>query len=231
MTGSDEKLPRAWFTPCGHEDFWAAPSTYGLIPFEGLPALDSSSQNGGFSWLPERPPDDCPLQFEQFERNVGKTLEKLTRDAAAMDVQLPESFLTFMSDPDIHSRVPTNTACYLDLSNRLIEIDGRSDAKLLRFMNDQQCVLLWYLYLQVGSPVSVVFADPQWSDEAPGDTLDDVITPTNLTVCAESFEEFIFRFWIENAIWFALYEKRELSEPQEAYRQAAAGWTPKHQAT
>jgi hypothetical protein len=147
-----------------------------------------------------------------------------------MGVELPEAFRAFMSNPEIHTRIPTNTACYLDLSSRLIAIDGSSDAKLLRFMNDQQCVLNWYLYLQADRSVSVVLADPEWQDEAPGDTLDDIITPTNLTICANSFEEFVYRFWLENTIWFALVGKRELDEWQEAYRRAAASWTPQGQA-
>ncbi len=142
MTRSNEKLPRGWFTPCGHEDFWAASSTYGLIPFDGLPAPENNLQDGAFSWLPEHPSGDCPLQFGQFKGDVDETLVSLGRDSATMGVQLPKPFLTFMSSPDIHSRVSTNPACYVDLSTRLIEIDGRSGAKLLRFMNDQQCVLL-----------------------------------------------------------------------------------------
>jgi len=226
MTDSHGRLPRAWFTPCGHDDFWARVGTYDLIPYDALPALNPDLQDQTFSWLPERPSDDWPLRFEQFEGDVAEVLVKLQRDASAIGVDLPEAFLAFMSNPEIHTRIPTNTACYLDLSSRLIDVEGSSDAKLLRFMNDQQCVLIWYLYLTADHSISVVLADPEWRDEAPGDSLDDIITPTNLTICADSFEEFVYRFWLENTIWFGLVENRVLSESQEAYRRAAASWTP-----
>ena len=226
MQETEVSLPRGWFTPGSHEEFWPPGGTYGLIPFDCLPELDGEWQEGQFAWLPVPPSDEEPLKFEQFEGDVGETLRSLERDAEAFGAQVPETFVSFMSTPAIHTRIQTSTACYLSLSRRLIEVDRYPGARLLRFMNDQQCVLLWYLYLQPGKPPSVVLADPLWHDEASGDTLDDIITPTKLTICADSFEEFIYRFWIENAIWFALYENRPLTETQEAYRQAAASWRP-----
>ena len=72
----------------------------------------------------------------------------------------------------------------------------------------------------------VVFAKAEWHDEAPGDKLDDVITPFNLTICADSFEEFVYRFWLENSIWYALVEERKLTDTQEAYRRTAASRAP-----
>jgi hypothetical protein len=66
MTDSHGQLPRAWFTPCGHDDFWGRGGTYDLIPYDALPALDRDLKDQTFSWLPERPSDDWPLRFEQF---------------------------------------------------------------------------------------------------------------------------------------------------------------------
>ena len=36
-------------------------------------------------------------------------------------------------------------------------------------------------------------------------------------LCADSFSEFVYRFWIENEIWFALNERRGLTPEQERY--------------
>ncbi len=222
MTKLEEKPPLGWYTPCGHEEFWDLTGTYGFIRNENVPPLGPEAQDGSFSWLPALPSGDCPLEFEKGEGDLGTKLEKLEREANELKFSLPESFLKFMSSPEIHTRVPTNTACYLDLSSRLIDVDTQSGVKLLRFMNDQQCVLLWYLYLEPDHPVRVAFAAPEWHDEETGDTLDDVLTPTQLTICANSFEEFVYRFWIENSIWFALIEGREQTDSQRAYCDAAA---------
>ncbi|MEM7371988.1 MAG: hypothetical protein AAF587_25455 [Bacteroidota bacterium] len=36
--------------------------------------------------------------------------------------------------------------------------------------------------------------------------------------CAPSFEEFIYRFWIENEIWFkTIWDKVELSQEEQQY--------------
>jgi hypothetical protein len=36
-------------------------------------------------------------------------------------------------------------------------------------------------------------------------------------VVAESFNEFIYRFWIENEIWFALNDGKPLTDEQRRY--------------
>jgi len=35
----------------------------------------------------------------------------------------------------------------------------------------------------------------------------------NLEVCADSFAEFLYRFWIENEIWYALHEGGHRESP------------------
>jgi hypothetical protein len=37
-------------------------------------------------------------------------------------------------------------------------------------------------------------------------------------ICAQSFEEFLYRFWLENCIWFVLTDKhRQLTDEEENY--------------
>jgi hypothetical protein len=40
----------------------------------------------------------------------------------------------------------------------------------------------------------------------------------NLDVCADSFAEFLCRFWIENEIWYALHEGRTPAQKAASYR-------------
>ena len=87
-------------------------------------------------------------------------------------------------------------------------------------MNDQQWAVVWYLHLTADGQCSVVCAEPANDDEDDddGETLDDFMKLGDVAMCAASFEEFVHRFWMENTLWFALYEKTK------------APLTPEHQA-
>lgn len=121
-----------------------------------------------------------------------------------------------MTDPELHGRVPTCTACYIELSDRLVELPGGHPGRLVRFMNDQQCCLIWYVHLAPGGGHTVVSASPAF-DGRDGKRLEDVSSPRDLAVCAPSFEDFIHRFWLENTLWFALQSGRALDAEEQAY--------------
>jgi hypothetical protein len=77
-------------------------------------------------------------------------------------------------------------------------------------------VILWYLHLHANGKHSVVAAYPEWEDGA-AESFDEAITPVGFVRCAEGFEEFLFRFWLENTLWFAEHEGRPLTPMQRAY--------------
>jgi hypothetical protein len=41
-------------------------------------------------------------------------------------------------------------------------------------------------------------------------------------ICSDTFTEFLFRFWIENTIWYSLHKNLPLSQIQEEYRNEAS---------
>ena len=98
--------------------------------------------------------------------------------------------------------------------------------RLLRFMNDQQCCLLWYVLLEPGGGHSVVCAAPEFDHERVGDSLEDVAEPRDAAVCAPSFEAFMHRFWLENSLWFAVNKRQPLTPEQTAYANAAKQQRP-----
>ena len=49
------------------------------------------------------------------------------------------------------------------------------------------------------------------------DLKDGVPHPRDITTCAGSFEEFVYRFWLENELWFALHDKGSMPEGGEEY--------------
>ena len=122
-------------------------------------------------------------------------------------------------------------------------------------MNDSQRGTFWYLHLTKDGGCTVVYAEPAYADDdglgsvaldvmgfvrrcasaaINGQTLDEererepvesYMKLGEVASCAASFEEFVHRFWMENTLWFALYEKTAsaytpLTPEQEAYLDA-----------
>jgi hypothetical protein len=79
---------------------------------------------------------------------------------------------------------------------------------LIHFLSDQQWVLHWLLYLGpdgseavVVSPEPIGFGDGENLSPRPVDL---GAAQAVLAVCSDSFEEFLYRFWIENELFFGL---------------------------
>jgi hypothetical protein len=121
-----------------------------------------------------------------------------------------------MGDPSLQHRVRSNTDCCLHLCPAAVP-SPVGDGHLVRFLNDSQGCLFWYLYLAdrgsdhavVSSPGFYGTQDEQWQEEEPD--------PSELAFCAESFEAFCCRFWLENEIWFAEYDGEPIPAPGITY--------------
>lgn len=220
-------LPRRWYTAGTNLDVWGDAGTYEAVPFELLPPLpDTTKRDGSFEWLRAAPISPHGLDFGDEETGasdgdeakalVHVRLGRIVTEAKALGLTVPGALVRFVDDADLHRRVPSCTACYLDVPAKLVELPG-VPGRLLRFMNDQQCSLLWYVHLLPDGTHSVVCAAPEIDDAATGDTLEDVSKPRDPVVCAESFEDFVQRFWLENTLWFAGQKRTPLSAEQQTY--------------
>src|SRR4029079_10569348 len=100
-------------------------------------------------WLPELPAPSAGAPAETsptvlaFRQDQRQTLE-LWRAMAETGLPFPPACFGFLANPQIHSRVPTWTACHLDLAGEMVP--AASGGSLLRFMRDQQDLVRWYLY-------------------------------------------------------------------------------------
>jgi hypothetical protein len=169
-----------------------------------MPPIDRAL-NGTLGWLLASRTHDRSL-----ERGPDDPAER-DADAAGLQalapaVSLPPPFRRFIEDPGPRRHVRSATSCYLDLAHDAIRVDD--GGMLIHFLSDQQWVLHWLLYLGPdGSEAVVVSPEPFGFREAenvlPGPLelggAEDV-----LAVCADSFEEFLYRFWIENELFFRL---------------------------
>jgi hypothetical protein len=157
--------------------------------------------------------------------SIATRLALIVSEAAKLGLTVPAALVAFIGHPELHRRVPSCTACYLDVPTKLVELPGHP-GRLLRFMNDQQCCLLWYVLLEPGGGHSIVCAVPDFDDDAVGDSLEDIAKPRDVALCAPSFEAFMHRFWLENSLWFAVSKKQPLTAEQRAYANAAKQHRP-----
>lgn len=152
--------------------------------------------------------------LDQYERDIQPSLvEQLAQRA---QVELPKSFRLFMTDPDLQSRVRSCADCYLDPGERIVETIGAIPGQLIHFLSDSQSCAHWYLHILRSGDVAVLESSDLYgleienSDwiENPSCRLERIdIQGLAFVYSAPTFPEFLYRFWIENEIWFALTRK------------------------
>ena len=189
-------------------------TTYGEFPFEtSLPLL---SQNG-FDWLIPLVPD-LLREMAQFgvggeEEKIQGNLAKVQREANSRSLRIPGAFVNFMSSNELRNRIPSCTACYFELSERLVPSPFKTGEWLIRFLNDQQGCCCWYLYFSGDEEPFVICSggtdDEPFLDKHQPPLSDllvkDIIQHTAFV--APNFERFIYRFWYENVEWYERAKK------------------------
>ena len=156
--------------------------------------------DGTLDWLRAYP----PLAEMRDERSeIDQHLERLLAEVGRRGFSVPPLFSEFMRSQDLRDRVCSCTYCYWDCAETLVAVPPL-DGVLLRFLNDQQWCMLWYLHLRPdGSHQVLVTAYPfDVEDELLGP--EERATERVLCLCARSFEEFLYRFAIENSCWYSI---------------------------
>lgn len=100
-------------------------------------------------------------------------------------------------------------------------MDVAGGGSLIHFLSDQQWVLHWLLFVGVDGSQAVVVTDVPFgfADDEKTHRLFDP-ERREAQVCAESFSEFLYRFWIENEIWLRARDRKSeppLTDEQRAY--------------
>jgi len=149
------------------------------------------------------------------------TRAQLTTLIDGKTIELSPAFRTFISEPEPRLRVRSATACYLDLAEFPVEVVG--GGSLIHFLSDQQWVLHWLVYIGADESEAVVVTETPLGFEVDQHRFDRFDpTSDDATICAESFSEFLYRFWIENEIYFrSLRNARERSPLTEEQRRYA----------
>lgn len=218
MNPADSPFPCQWWgiglDRVGLADVRPSQGTYGRYDSSLLPPAPADLR-GDFAWLTSCPPCAANIAQERAAENAA-ALPRLRAAAGKARLALPRAFLTFVGDPALGGRVRSCTDCFLALDPEPSE-SPLGGGWLVRFLSDSQGCLHWYLYLAPDEPDHAVVCSPDvWSGswEEVGEEAPD---PAGIVFAAGSFEEFLWRFWVENEIWLAGYQKTPLSDPARAY--------------
>lgn len=173
--------------------------------YDRLPPLPVHLFGGDLGWLDAEAagPDAYYMTPHPVPRAA---LELLDRRLAGSGVRLPASFMTFMGSAELQRRVPSATSNGWWLSDPEPS-PAEKYGFLLRFMHDQQGCYYFYLYLAEDGSAPVLGSESLFT---PGDQEDEDDGEAPLTSSefveyaqwlAPDFEQFLYRYWVENVIW------------------------------
>lgn len=226
------KLPHIWMS-IGLPGL-ARESTYQGYPLRVMPEMFIELDDD-LSWLArysEVYADQGLHPVESWVPPPGSVLQI----AEAKKVKLPAAFSRFMTSTDLQSRIRSCTACYLDPGQRTVETTGSLSGHLIHFLSDSQSIAHWYLHvLQTGESAVLHSSDLYCYDiensewiENPACRMERIdVEELNFHFCSRSFSEFLFRFWIENEIWFAVSRestKSTLTNLERQYLEGIRKW-------
>jgi uncharacterized protein (TIGR02996 family) len=212
MRANPTPFPAGWWS-IDLEGVREMGGTYGLFPYESLPPLPVGTFRGDFGWL-----RGSSRRAAAKARRNNKP-DSVARAAAALGLKMPREYGVFMRSVALRRRVRSSTDCFFNWPKWIAASPGDEGGHLVRFYSDSQSCCHWYLYLTTRGYSCVVSSgafigghagDPAYADW--GDEDGEVF------FCGSSFEEFIYRTWIENESWFALVDHdRPLTPEEQAY--------------
>jgi hypothetical protein len=217
------RLPRAWWFPDLKGFRSAARATYVRFDLDEQPRVNVAEDD--LSWL-EGQPEKSEWALNGPESTPDQPLTAEALEALAGQLPLPLALITLAHRADLQRRIRSATACYFDLGHFVVPTTV-PDGHLLHLVSDQQSVRHWLLYLdRDGRHVMVTTAETlgfDYSDEpecAAAQAQSVRLDGTNdLEVCADTLTEFLYRFWVENELWFALLDQRPLTGAVQRYAQ------------
>ena len=202
--------------------------TYCNFSYDDLPPITGIPFTGDFQWL--TPLDSVLAQrlarskeevydptghllsearITDYERvEMARHAKAIGEQARQLGLTLPPGFLRFITSIELQSRIPSPTACTFSLPERIVPYPGRENGYVLSFLWDTQACGIWHLYLTTDGAHRVLEAPFEFveltanAEQCSEATLDDILA--HVYLCAPMFEEFLYRFWLENMIWYHL---------------------------
>ena len=193
--------------------------------FDTRPPLPSIPPN--LDWLPPLPRE---IEREMAghrpdvaaREDYARRARKISAEAETSSIELPVSFVRLIHSFDLQNRIPSCSADRFDLPPSLLASPFRDGDWILRFLNDQQDVACEYLYLPADDTPFVIASfgldELPFLEEIRYSSATVVSQARDATAyIAPNFDEFLYRYWLENTIWFKLYLKLPLNESELNY--------------
>jgi hypothetical protein len=195
------------------------PTTYSLFSYESLPPI-RETLDPEYQWLRSQPVKERSLAGGGYSSGEKPDLGKLSAIAAQLDAVVPGSFTTFIASTELHERIRSCTDCYLDVADYAVRTKGTVEGYLIHFLSDSQWCVHWYLHVDhCGNDFVVASLDAYgFAAIATHESVEIDLAREAVWFCTPTFMEFIYRFWLENEIWFALaMSGRALTAVEQAY--------------
>lgn len=159
--------------------------------------------DGSLAWLAKTPRHVEWAIGDRSAEKLPSQLASMTASAARHGVTLPKEFVAFIGNPDLHARLRSVTACYLDVADTVLPF---ANGYLVRFLADQQGCAFWYLFINNDGSGHCVVCSLEFFDAEETEDEAAELSEAEFQYEAESFEAFLVRFWLENEIAFAEFD-------------------------
>lgn len=230
---------KAWFGSCikGAREL-EEENTYDKFSYEELPPI-RKDLTIDFSWLPPfisgheliypgmQSMEDSRIKDSNRGVDFGEKLNRLEKELNDYSISLPNEIKIFFTTKTINSRIRSTTDNYFELSDYVEVIKDVETFYLIHFMSDSQYCLLWYICFDqkgnhfIGASTNLYGHEKNnnlYDDEGEEESCD--FKPKIGYYCAENFLEFIYRYNIEQRIWFKTrWFRAELNRAEKDYIQ------------
>ena len=216
-------LPMIWIGP-GIPGVRDCSATYCETPLKDLPSVQASDN---LKWLEPLPPA-IGAEMKQFRPNArerqlySQNAKAILAQAEELELRLPEAFRELIQSEELQDRFPSATACYFDLPGKIVAAPFGLNGHIIRFLNDQQFCVLWYLYIPAHGAPTVLASYPVEGADCLEDlnvenarAVADAFDATRIAAC--TFAEFLYRYWIENSVWFKKCHGIDMTLAEVAY--------------
>lgn len=189
-------------------------ATYQGFAYHQQPPLPVGRFDGSFIWLRAAKPIDPP-------RKADREWPTRIRKLRAEGWQVPLVFEQFICDGELLRRIPSCTANFF-LPGKDAEVHPLDEeSRFITFYSDSQSCVLWGIRVGKGddSYAPILGGVPESPDEEPA-AGEPYFSFPSLTFSAPTLESFIYRWWMENTIWFATRwpeGQRALTADEQAY--------------
>jgi hypothetical protein len=143
-------------------------------------------------------------------------MDVIAEELAHVGLKLPVDFAAFQTRSNLRHALDEVSCCWSHVVGP-IPSPVEPGAYLVQFLRDQQDCCIWYLYLRRGETFVVhsyylhFYVDTDLADVEPEP---EILVDLRVEIywCAPTFEQFAYRFWLENSLRNVLHGSEGATE-------------------